>query len=116
VGICAGLFWAKENGLDFLAIAPCDAPLLPRDIFVRLTPNIGESSAAYAVTAQGQHPLCALWRVSLAAPLSQTLQQGAHPAVREFLAQYPVMRVLFDDDHLFANVNTVEELRRLEGA
>ncbi len=114
VGVCCGLHWANEQGFDFLATAPCDAPLLPRDVFVPLMSSIGGASGAYAVTAQGEHPLCAIWRVGLAAPLSQTLQSGLHPPVREFFAAYGVVRVLFDDERMFANANTLEELRQLE--
>jgi molybdopterin-guanine dinucleotide biosynthesis protein A len=114
VGVCSGLNWANEKGLDFLATAPCDAPFLPRDVFVRLVSSIGAGAGAYAVTAQGEHPLCATWRTSLATPLSQTLQSGVHPPVRDFLAEYGVVRVLFDGERQFANANTLEELRLLE--
>jgi molybdopterin-guanine dinucleotide biosynthesis protein A len=114
VGICAGLAWASEQDLDYLATAPCDAPLLSPAIYSRLLEEIGAVSGAYAVTADGEHPLCGVWRVALALPLAETLQSGVHPPVRSFLARHGVARVFFENEGPFANANTPEDLARLE--
>lgn len=111
-GISAALDWAHARGFDLLATAPCDTPRLPLDLFERLLAGLGQSDAAYAATSDGDHPLCAIWRISLLTRLQQTLQSGAHPSIRAFV-QDSANRVMFDNDGAFANVNTPDDLARL---
>lgn len=113
-GIAAGLEWAKREGFEFIATAPCDAPLLPGDFIQRLSDGIGPARAAYAVTCQGEHPLCALWQVDLLEPLKTRLHAGEHPAARTFLRKIGAAVVHFDDAHAFANANTADALAELE--
>ena len=113
-GVLEGLKWAHARNLDFLATAPCDAPLLPADVFERLLNAIGPTPAAFAVTSVGEHPLCAVWRVTLQAPLERLLKNGIHPSVRSFLTEQQARRVWFDDARAFANANTVDALLALE--
>jgi molybdenum cofactor guanylyltransferase len=111
-GVCAALVWAHARGFDLLATAPCDTPLLPHDLFQRLIDALGEADAAYAATADGDHPLCAVWRTGVLEPLQNTLRSGAHPSIRAFL-QNSSNRVVFSGDDAFANVNTPADLARL---
>jgi molybdopterin-guanine dinucleotide biosynthesis protein A len=113
-GVCAGLAWAQSNELECLATAPCDAPLLPHDLFARLLGAIGDAPAAFAITASGAHPLCAVWRVSLRETLGRALTKGVHPSVRSFLATKGARGVRFEDAHAFANANTMDALAALE--
>lgn len=113
-GILAGLTWAKCRGARFLATAPCDAPLLPSYLFARLLCGLGDAPAAFAVTAEGEHPLCAVWRVALLPCLQQTLAEGEHPSVRALLAEMGAARVTFADARAFANANTPAALAALE--
>jgi molybdopterin-guanine dinucleotide biosynthesis protein A len=113
-GVLAGLRWARRQGFDYLATAPCDVPLIPRDLVSHLAEAIGAAQVAYAVTAQGEHPLCALWRVDLADDIAQRLQAGEHPAVRAVLAASGARAVRFADARAFANANTKAELAALE--
>lgn len=114
-GVAAGLAWAEANACAFLAVAPCDTPLLPASLYTRLRGEIGEAPAAFAASDGGPHPLCSLWSVQLRAPLSAALAAGAHPAARDFLAAHDARQVWFDDDGAFANVNRQSDLARLEG-
>lgn len=113
-GVLEGLKWAQGCNLDFLVTAPCDAPLLPTDLFARLLDAIGAAPAAFAVTSEGEHPLCAVWQVSLQTPLESALRSGVHPSVRSFLAEQQAQRVWFDDARAFANANTADALLALE--
>jgi len=115
-GVCAGLRWAGAIGCEFLATAPCDAPLLPSDLFERLLCSMGEAPAAYAVTALGTHPLCAVWRVRLLAPLSMSLAEGEHPSVRQLLADIGASAIVFADEGAFLNANTPAALAEMERA
>jgi len=113
-GVCAGLAWAQKNNLEFLATAPCDAPLLPHDLFARLLGAIGDVPAAFAITASGAHPLCTVWRVSLRETLERALTNGVHPSVRSFLAATSARGLCFEDADAFANANTLDALAALE--
>ena len=115
-GVFAGLQWAKRNGLECLATAPCDAPLLPAGLVETLLGALGEASAAYATTDEGHHVLCTVWRTRLLAPLGAELGSMSHPPVRDFLRRHGAAGVHFDNEAAFANANTLACLHALEGA
>jgi molybdopterin-guanine dinucleotide biosynthesis protein A len=108
-GVRAGLIWAEALGARALAVSPCDAPLLPEDLFVRLILAAGEG-AAMAVTAEGRQPLCAVWPVGALPFLTEVLAGGAHPATWRTLEALGAVQVEFDAPEAFANVNTREDL------
>ncbi len=108
-GVKAGLLWARGLGARALAVSPCDAPLLPDDLFSRLIEAAG-SGAALAETAEGRQPLCALWPVSALATLTEALAGGAHPPIWRMLESLGAQRVRFDPPEAFANLNTREDL------
>jgi len=113
-GVAVGLAWARRAGFAFVATVPCDAPLLPIDLVARLAKGIGAAPAAFARTAYGEHPLCALWRVTLADRLSARLDVAGHPAVRAWLREIGAAPVPFEDAAAFANANTADVLATLE--
>jgi len=112
-GVKAGLVWARARGATALAVSPCDAPLLPEDLFTRLSAAAG-SGAAMAETADGVQPLCAVWPVSALAELIRALAGGAHPPTWRTLDGIGAQRVRFPDAAAFANLNTRTELAALE--
>ena len=111
-GVRVGLQWARERGARALAVSPCDAPLLPEDLFVRLIAAAG-TQGAYAETSEGRQPLCAVWPVSALAPLTEAMQGGAHPATWRMLEAVGARRVHFEPAAAFANLNTREDLDAL---
>lgn len=108
-GVRVGLEWAAALGARALAVSPCDAPLLPDDLYRRLVAAAGEG-AALAETRDGPQPLCALWPVSARAALVAALSGGAHPATWRMLESIGARRVRFEDAAAFANLNTRAEL------
>jgi molybdopterin-guanine dinucleotide biosynthesis protein A len=108
-GVKVGLKWAKQIGATALAVSPCDAPLLPDDLFVRLISEAG-SGAAMAQTSEGHQPLCAVWPVTSLEALTAALAGGAHPATWSMLERIGAKRVLFHSTEAFANVNTRADL------
>lgn len=108
-GIKVGLKWAIEIGATQLAVSPCDAPLLPDDLYARLLAG-GGGRAAMAETEQGPQPLCAVWPVSALAVVDASLANGAHPSLWRLLDSIGAVRVRFDDAGAFANVNTPADL------
>lgn len=111
-GVKAGLIWAREHGARALAVSPCDAPLLPEDLFLRLAEAAG-TGAAMAETSDGPQPLCAVWPVNALAPLSEALTGGAHPATWRMLESLGARRVHFTAAEAFANLNTRADLERV---
>ncbi len=104
-GVHAGLVWARDGGAAWLATSPCDTPLIPHDLVARLQGRRSPSGAV-ARTADGLHPLCALWPVH-ALKMIEALQD--HPPVRDLLARLGAAAVDFEDAGAFANLNTPEE-------
>jgi len=112
-GVHAGLLWAQGLGAQSLAASPCDVPLMPEDLYVRLV-AAAQSGAAMVETSEGRQPLCAVWPVT-ALPLIRSALQGAmHPPTWRVLEELGARRLRVDPPALFANVNTREELARLE--
>lgn len=112
-GVKAGLLWAREQGATLLAVSPCDAPLLPRDLYPRLVDAAGEG-AAMVETSEGRQPLCAVWPVHALPALTQALAGGKHPPTWRMLEAVGAVPVWFEPPELFANANTREELARLQ--
>jgi molybdenum cofactor guanylyltransferase len=108
-GVKVGLIWAEEQGVHTLAVSPCDAPLLPDDLYVRLLEQ-AEGGAALAETGDGRQPLCALWPITALPAVREALVDGAHPPTWQILERIGARRVLFDDTPAFANINTRDDL------
>jgi molybdenum cofactor guanylyltransferase len=112
-GVRAGLQWAKTIGARALAVCPCDAPLLPADLYSRLIAAAGTGGAAVAEAGGRPQSLCALWPVSALPALEAAIAGGEHPAVWRLLDEIGAVRVPFDDAEAFANLNTREDLQRI---
>ena len=105
-GITAGLAWADGQGQALLATLPCDSPLISPGVFDHLAESLEAAGAAFAVTAEGPQPLCAIWRVAAFQDLAARLAAGDHPAVRAALNSAGAVAVRFDDPTPFRNINT----------
>ena len=108
-GVRAGLAWAQGLGAHALAVSPCDAPLLPDDLFPRLIEAAG-TGAAMAATADGRQPLCAVWPVSALPAVETALAGGAHPPTWRVLESVGARSVHFERAADFANLNTRDDL------
>jgi len=112
-GVKVGLIWAEGQGAQTLAVSPCDAPLLPADLHLRLLDR-AEGGAAMAETSEGRQPLCALWPVSALPAVREALAAGAHPPTWQVLERLGAHKVLFERAEAFANINTREDLAAVE--
>jgi molybdopterin-guanine dinucleotide biosynthesis protein A len=112
-GVKVGLLWAERHGARLLAVSPCDAPLLPDDLYVRLLQGAA-GGAAMAETSDGLEPLCALWPVSALSIVREALAGGTHPPTWQVLERVGARKVFFDSREAFANVNTRDDLAALE--
>ena len=114
-GVKVGLIWAQQWSASLLAVSPCDAPLLPDDLYVRLLAG-AEGGAAMAETRDGCQPLCALWPVTALPAVREALVGGAHPPTWQMLERLGARKVPFDRPEAFANVNTRDDLAAIEAA
>jgi len=104
----------------YLAIVPCDSPVFPLDLVERLFLGLQAKHAdvSYAVTKnvsdqqQNQSVFC-LIRNGLKDHLSHYLDQGERKIDRWF-HQLNYVEVLFPDESSFANINTPEDLVKME--
>lgn len=114
-GVKAGLIWAEGQGASTLAVSPCDAPLLPDDLYVRLLER-AEGGAAMAETGDGRQPLCAVWPVAALPLVREALAGGAHPPTWQVLERLGARKVFFEPPKAFANINTRDDLAVVEAA
>jgi molybdopterin-guanine dinucleotide biosynthesis protein A len=118
-GFAAGLKVCKT---PYLLTAPCDSPLLPTDLGIKLATEMtrGDFQLVYASTKETDgkvwaQPVFCLMRTDLQEPLEIFLQKG-DLKIDHWFKELRSSTVVFDDVQVFANVNTPEELKRLEEA
>ena len=112
-GLHAGMRVAKT---EFILSVPCDSPLLPNDLSQRLMTALESQNADIAVAKIGEqhHPVFCLCRTILAQDLETYLNAGGRK-VDEWQKKHAYVEVRFDDNpSAFSNVNTPEELGKLE--
>ncbi|MET0310711.1 MAG: molybdenum cofactor guanylyltransferase MobA [Burkholderiaceae bacterium] len=119
-GMLAGL---ERCETPWLAAVPCDVPLFPPDLVHRLAGALEGAEMAMAL-APGEdgvlrpQPVFCLMHVRLRASLAEFLAEGGRKA-GAWAALHRAVRVPFEGAQAiraFANVNTLAELHRLEGA
>jgi molybdenum cofactor guanylyltransferase len=122
LGPLAGfLLGLKHSKHEYVLTAPCDSPLLPLDLAERLCKGMIESHADIAVvTSDGNtHPVFCLMKKCVLPSLQAFLENGERKVSAWQKSQHYV-EVDFSDSALedgtsaFTNLNTFEELNRLE--
>jgi molybdopterin-guanine dinucleotide biosynthesis protein A len=111
-GLHAAMAWADT---PWIATVPCDSPLLPHDLVARLGAAAATHDAQVAVARTGTraHPVFALVQRALADDLARFLASGRR-RIDAWYAPLRVVEVPFDDERAFVNLNTPDELLRLE--
>jgi molybdopterin-guanine dinucleotide biosynthesis protein A len=117
----AGPLAGFERGLthatgDLVVTVPCDSPFLPHDLVARLRERLEAADAEIAVARTGDqsHPVFCLMRRAVLASLRAFLGAGERKIDRWYAA-LRVEEVAFDDEaDAFLNINTREELSKLE--
>jgi len=112
-GMLAGLRAART---PWLAVVPCDAPLLPIDLVERLAQDVAGARGAVVERDVGAgdrrlEPVCCLLATTLADDLERYLAEGGRK-VEHWLLRHatPVPFDRVDDAGAFANFNTLAEL------
>lgn len=95
---------------DWLAVAPCDLPALPRDAIARLAAGLGGTRAAFAAPAGQDHSLVCLLHRSLASELARHVGDG-NARVGAWFAAIGASAVPFADATAFVNLNAAADLK-----
>ncbi|MEN6587858.1 MAG: molybdenum cofactor guanylyltransferase MobA [Sulfuricella sp.] len=115
-GPLAGLHRALENAKHPLWLSvPCDTPFLPHDLVQRLRDGLLSGDAELAVAASGgrlQRVIC-LGYSHLRAGLGDFIARGGR-RVGEWQDGLRSIAVPFEDELIFSNINTPEELSEAE--
>lgn len=104
---------------QYLVTAPCDAPFLSRHLVEDLFRSLAEKQADLAVAVSGADEYCqiqpvfCLMKTSLASHLENYLKNGGRK-IDEWYASLNVATACFDDPEAFENINTPDELERLQ--
>jgi molybdopterin-guanine dinucleotide biosynthesis protein A len=111
-GIHAALSQAQT---PFVASAPCDSPFLPRDLVCRLWQALNTHDADLAVARDKTrvHPVFCLYRRALLPGLEDFLK-GRERRITAWHQQLRGVEVCFDEADAFCNLNTPEELERMQ--
>jgi molybdopterin-guanine dinucleotide biosynthesis protein A len=106
-GIAAGLAAAGDGPVAF---APCDLPLVTADIVMALSVHAG---GGYAVSPSGVEPLVCVLPVSAMSAVLDALALPEVPRVVEVMERFGACAIRFADGRAFINVNTPDDLARL---
>jgi molybdopterin-guanine dinucleotide biosynthesis protein A len=101
---------------DVLVVMPCDSPLIKTQHLQKLLLARAEHNADVAVAFDGvrQHPVFLAINTTLQASLQDYLT-GGQRKVADWLAQQNPVQVDFSDEpDIFSNINTLDELSKLE--
>lgn len=108
-GLAAGLGGVDAH--ERVAFAPCDMPLLTRDVYDTLAAAGGIGK--YADTVRGVEPLVAVLSGRMLAKLLEALAADTLPRTHAVLDAAGAKPVMFDDLRPFTNVNSPDDLARL---
>ncbi|HLQ25206.1 MAG TPA: NTP transferase domain-containing protein, partial [Acidiferrobacterales bacterium] len=113
----AGMASAMQAaGTEYILTVPCDSPLLPPDLAVRLAAALTRDQADISVAHDGgrMQPVFSLLRCNLLASMLAYLQSGERK-IDLWYAQHKLAIADFTDSpETFLNVNTPEDRAELE--
>ena len=116
-GFSVGL---KACKTPYLLTSPCDSPLLPNNLVELLSTEMqrGDFQLVYASSKEANgkvwaQPVFCLMHANLQDSLANFLLTG-DLKIDHWFKELRCSTVIFDDAQVFANVNTPEELKKLE--
>ena len=118
VGILTGMEWMQNNycDMEWLASFPADAPFIPNN-FVEQCLLVNKHKQAEIICARSggrTHPVCSLWRISLASKLRFALEKQGTRKIDLWTSSYSVNYVDFEIKRIdpFFNINRERDLQK----
>ncbi len=116
-GPLAGISRGLENcKSEYLLTVPCDGPLLPMDLSQRMLNSLQTNKAEAALVFDGRYkqPTYNLLHCSLLDKINHSLQHNEHK-LGKWLMDNGAVKVDFSDQkEAFININTPDDLKKLE--
>ena len=115
-GPLAGLHAALLcSNTEYVMTVPCDTPFLPGNLLSRLiaAQELDASEVAVAAVAGLRQPTIALYNRNVLAKLERFLSSGKRK-VNDWLESLRLSEVVFDNVEDFENINTLEDLARVQ--
>jgi molybdopterin-guanine dinucleotide biosynthesis protein A len=115
-GFLAGL---EQCATPYLVTVPCDSPLFPLDLVVRLAAELESHNAEIAMAATLEdgvvrtQPVFCLMKTAVMESLVRFTHAGQRKIDR-WTALHRCVEVRFDETQAFANANTIGELQDLQ--
>ena len=110
-GPLAGIYSTlREIEGEWAVFSACDTPAIPLNFVERLVQQRGDAPAVWVRSQTRDHPTLALIHRDLSAPLGEYLQAGERRLMQFLRAQGGKAVLLDDDESLFLNVNTPDDL------
>jgi molybdopterin-guanine dinucleotide biosynthesis protein A len=120
-GPLAGFLTGLERcETPYLVTVPCDSPLFPEDLVERLGGALLAADAEIAMAATREdgvlrvQPVFCLMKAGVLESLVR-FTQGGQRKIDRWTQEHRCVEVPFDDAQAFANANTPDELRALQG-
>jgi len=101
---------------DEILLIPCDTPGISAQELNRLLMSAKDNPTAQVVFAEstsGMHPLCAVVRRTILRHIESALDEG-RLSVNELFTGVDHVKVIFENEEPFLNLNTPEDLARWE--
>jgi molybdopterin-guanine dinucleotide biosynthesis protein A len=117
LGPLAGMLSGMQAAATaYVVTAPCDSPLIGRDLVARLATTLNREDADIAVAHDGErsHPVFLLLRRDLADDLTTYLESGGRKIDRWFARHRVAYADFHDTPEAFMNVNDPGERAQLE--
>ncbi|MBC7285288.1 molybdenum cofactor guanylyltransferase MobA [Hoeflea sp.] len=115
-GIHALMQAARAKGASHVLVVPADTPFLPRDLLARLLAVTPDETVVRIACSNGrQHPVVALWPVTLAQHLGDYLAATTDLSMAAYLRQIRIAEADFADPGAtdpFFNINEPADLVR----
>lgn len=115
-GPLAGILAAMPaNSAEILLVLPCDSPLIQTEHLQRLLDGLqADKDIAVAFDGERLHPVVMALKTQLQKNLADYLDSGERKLQR-WLYQHALAKVDFSDQpQIFANINTLDELAKLQ--
>lgn len=112
-GVLAAMEYLHDQA-EWLLLAPCDSPFLPRNLAEQLLESAAARQSSTALVSYQGHwqPTFSLWHRQVLPPLRKAVLQQGQRGLREFLqTQSPAVCIWQEQqDSPFFNVNSPEDL------
>jgi len=120
-GLLSAIRYCRD-GFEWIVLAPCDAPFVPRDLAGRLLAEARAAAAECAAVEYGGElqPTFSIWRRSLLVPLERAVSEDGLRGLKQFMSRLKVALCVWPVSTQssvpppFFNINDAAALQRAE--